>query len=251
MDRTDAKREQRRFRPRLVPTIAALAAIAVCIMAGNWQKDRMQSKQALRAQYDAATLAPSMTLASVPASADWASLRYRPVAATGEYLHDLQIFIDNKVQAGRPGYHVVTPLVLGDGRVVLVNRGWVGQGASRAAVPQTPPPTGQVTVHGRLSLPPAGYLELAPETDNGPVRQNLDPARFAAATGLAVLPVVVEATAAPTPDDGLVRSWPVPDFGVDTHRVYMVQWYSFALLAAILWLWFHRPRRRQADGGRS
>ena len=50
------------------------------------------------------------------------------------------------------------------------------------------------------------------------MRQNLDPARFAAATGLDVLPVVVEATEAPIPDDGLVRAWPAPDFGIDTHR---------------------------------
>jgi cytochrome oxidase assembly protein ShyY1 len=44
------------------------------------------------------------------------------------------------------------------------------------------------------------------------------------------------------PDDGLVRAWPAPDFGIDTHRIYMVQWYAFALLATLLWLWFHRPR---------
>ena len=58
-----------------------------------------------------------------------------------------------------------------------------------------------------------------------------------------MLPIVVEATAPPVPDDGLMRAWPAPDFGVDTHRIYMVQWYAFALLVAILWLWFNRPRR--------
>ena len=47
---------------------------------------------------------------------------------------------------------------------------------------------------------------------------------------------------APMPDDGLLRDWPAPDFGIETHRIYMVQWYAFALLAAGLWLWFHRPR---------
>jgi hypothetical protein len=29
-----------------------------------------------------------------------------------------------------------------------------------------------------------------------------------------------------------------------------VQWYAFALLAAALWLWFHRPRGWRATGGR-
>jgi surfeit locus 1 family protein len=233
---------RRRIRPRLVPTLAAIAAIAACVAAGNWQRDRMHAKEALRAQFDAAASAAPVALASLPAAADWPSLRYRPVTATGEYLAGQQIFVDNKVMAGRVGFHVVTPLSLGDGRVVLVNRGWVAQKPARAALPDAPPPSGAVTVHGRIAIPATGYLELQPETTAGPIRQNLDPARFAATTGLAALPAVIEATAAPTPDDGLVRDWPAPDFAIQTHRIYMVQWYAFALLALVLWLWFHRPR---------
>jgi surfeit locus 1 family protein len=222
--------------------LAALAAVATCVAAGNWQRDRMHAKEALRAQFEAAASAAPVALASLPAAADWPSLRYRPVVATGEYLAARQIFIDNKVAAGRAGFHVVTPLALADGRVVLVNRGWIAQTASRAALPDAPPPTGVVTVQGRIAIPPAGYLELKPETASGSIRQNLDPSRFAAATGLAALPAVVEATAAPHPEDGLRRDWPAPDFGIETHRIYMVQWYAFALLAAVLWFWFNRPQ---------
>jgi surfeit locus 1 family protein len=239
----------RRFRLRLVPTLAAIAAVAVCVAAGNWQRDRMHAKESLRRQYDAAATAAPVALASLPAAADWPSLRYRPVTATGEYLADRQIFIDNKVAAGRAGFHVVTPLALANGRVVLVNRGWVGQKSSRAVLPDAPPPPGLVTVRGRIAIPAAGYLELKPETASGPIRQNLDPARFAAATGLAALPAVIEATAAPVPDDGLLRDWPAPDFGIDTHRIYMVQWYAFAVLAAGLWIWFHRPRAAREGHG--
>ena len=209
----------------------------------------MQAKETLRAQFDAAMTAAPVALASLPAAADWVALRYRPVTATGEYVAQRQIFIDNKVAAGRAGFHVVTPLALGDGRVVLVNRGWIAQKASRAALPDAPPPPGLVTVHGRIAIPAAGYFELQPETTSGSIRQNLDPARFAAATGLAALPAVIEATVAPVPDDGLVRDWPAPDFGIETHRIYMVQWYAFALLAAVLWLWFHRPRAAAAGHG--
>mgnify|MGYP000476319038 CR=1 FL=1 len=38
--------------------------------------------------------------------------------------------------------------------------------------------------------------------------------------------------------DRLVRNWPAPDFGIEKHRIYMVQWYAFALLAAGLSLMF-------------
>jgi len=42
-----------------------------------------------------------------------------------------------------------------------------------------------------------------------------------------------------------VRQWPAPDAGVDTHRIYMWQWYAFALLAAVLWLGFALRRWRR------
>jgi surfeit locus 1 family protein len=234
--------QARRFRPRVLPTLATVAAVAVCVAAGNWQQRRMHDKEALRAQLDLATKAEPLPLASLPAATDWASLRYRPVFATGAYVAKRQILVDNKVHAGRAGFHVVTPLALADGRLVLVNRGWIAQTASRSTLPDVPPPEGAVLVRGRIALPAAGYLELAPDAATGPIWQNLDPARFAAATGLAVLPVTIEATSAPVPDDGLVRDWPAPDFGIETHRIYMVQWYVFALVAAGLWLWFNRPR---------
>ncbi|MEO8303854.1 MAG: SURF1 family protein [Betaproteobacteria bacterium] len=230
-----------------MPTIATFAAVAVSLAAGQWQDGRLHAKEALRAQFDAATREAPVALASVPADADWTALRYRPVVADGEFIAARQILIDNKVHAGRAGYHVVTPMALRDGRTVLVDRGWIAQGASRSAVPPAPPPSGAVSVRGRLALPSAGYVELRAGAPEGNVWQNLDPKRFAAATGLDVLPVVVEAIDAPAAGDGLVRDWPAPDFGIETHRIYRAQWYVFALLAAGLWLWFNRPRA--AGGG--
>ena len=43
---------------------------------------------------------------------------------------------------------------------MLVDRGWIAQGASRTDLPAAPPPSGMVTVHGRVNLPPQRYLEL-------------------------------------------------------------------------------------------
>jgi surfeit locus 1 family protein len=240
---------QRRFRPRALPTIAMLAAVAVCVAAGRWQQGRMHDKEALRSQMDAAMRLPPLVLDGMPAPADWSTLRYRPVVASGVYRADAQILIDNRVHAGRAGYHVVAPLVLADGRTILVNRGWAAQGATRAQLPDVPPPGGRVTVEGQLWIPSPGYLELKTEASPGPLWQNLDPARFAAAAHIDVLPVVIEQTRAPTPDDGLVRDWPAPDFGIDKHRIYMVQWYSFAALAVVLWvvLNFRRSANSEID----
>src|SRR5215472_12931909 len=120
----------RQFRPRTIPTLAAVAFIALTIALGNWQRHRAAEKDALAAQFAAAAREPALELPSVDEEA--LALRFRSVKATGEYDAKQQILIDNKVRAGRPGFDVVAPLKLeGSGRYVLVDRGWIAQGASR------------------------------------------------------------------------------------------------------------------------
>lgn len=225
---------------RLLPTLGMVAVVALCIAAGNWQRGRMTQKEALGERLAAALAAPVVAL---PAGVDdWSAWRFRQVELAGRYDEARQILIDNKVHAARAGYHVVTPLLLSDGRVVLVNRGFATGGATRSELPESRPPAGEVRVTGRINLPALDYVELAQAPPQGVVWQNLDPSRFSAATGLDVLPIVVEAT---TGDDRLVRDWPRPDAGTEKHRIYMVQWYAFAALAFGLWAWFTLIRRKR------
>jgi surfeit locus 1 family protein len=231
----------RRFRPAFVPTVAAALGIALFVAAGNWQRGRMEQKLALRAQLDAAA---GQAAVALPAPADWDAWRYRPVLASGAFDAKHQILLDNRIVAGRIGYEVVTPLKLDDGRVVLVNRGWLPGGATRTVPPDAPPPVAPVSVTGRVNVPTPRYLELSDDTVQGVVWQNLDPERFARATGLSVLPIVVEQTRALDASDTLARQWPAPDTGADKHRIYMLQWYAFAALTALLWLFFTFRRKR-------
>src|SRR4030095_12173014 len=119
-------------RRRLLPTLATIVGVAIFVAAGNWQRGRMDEKARLRAQLEAASVA-----APVPMPrdvGDWTTWRFRPVIATGTFDAARQILIDNKVYAGVVGYEVVTPLALNDGRHVLVDRGFVPGGRSRAVL---------------------------------------------------------------------------------------------------------------------
>lgn len=244
---TAADAPARAHRPKWVPTVAAFVTVVLCVVAGNWQHRRMQEKEALEARMQrAASMAP---VALPTAASDWDAWRFRRVIATGEYDARRQILIDNKVHAGRVGYDVVTPLHLADGAVVLVDRGWIAAGPTRAVLPQSAPPAGTVVVSGRIDIPPRDYYELGDRRPPaGPLWEHLDPARVADATGLRVLPIVVDAVDASAGSD-LVRAWPLPDTGIDRHLSYMIQWYTFAAMAAGLWAWFTlRPRwRRHPD----
>jgi surfeit locus 1 family protein len=227
---------RRRFRPTLWPTLGLVLLVVVTVALGNWQRQRALDKQSLRDQYEAASHAPPLVLEAAPTDTIAAAThRFRLVRLRGTYDARRQVLIDNRVQAGRVGFDVVTPLRLDDSpSYVLVDRGWVAQGPSRSELPQVPPPAGPVVVDGRINLPPARYIELGVGSDAGPVRENLDIARIAASSRLALLPFIVEQTQ--DTGDGLVRDWPAPDFGIEQHRSYMVQWYSLAALGVALWL---------------
>jgi cytochrome oxidase assembly protein ShyY1 len=59
-----------------------------------------------------------------------------------------------------------------------------------------------------------------------------------------VLPIVIDATDSAS-TAGLAPDVSLPDTGSERNLSYMVQWYTFAAMAAGLWAWFTlRPRAR-------
>ncbi|HKP65166.1 MAG TPA: SURF1 family protein [Casimicrobiaceae bacterium] len=224
-----------RRRPAWLPTLAAFLAIALCVTAGNWQHRRMLEKEALLAKISAAKAAPVVPLPTEVR--DWTSWRFRAVTLDGEFDARHQILIDNAQHAGRVGFDVVAPLLLRDGRSVLVDRGFIPAGVSRASLPSPPIPEGRVTIDGRIDIPSRRYIELgAHVTPKGSLWQHIDTTEFAQATGVSVLPIIVRDIGQHA--NGLVLDDALPDTGIEKHVSYMLQWYTFAALAAGLWLWF-------------
>jgi surfeit locus 1 family protein len=194
-----------RFRPPWWGVLLAAAGCATGIALGQWQSGRADEKRAA-------------------AGASHVALR-------GEFLPQHTVLLDNKLRQGRPGYEVVQPFhIAGDG-VVLVNRGWVAAGPSRAQLPQVRTPGGEVNIEGMRRA----HFPHAYEPDNakpeGRVWLNATPERVASATGLALEPWVFEQHS--EIDDGLVRAWPAEP-GPGKNEAYAFQWYSLAALSLIL-----------------
>jgi surfeit locus 1 family protein len=220
------------FRASPVVSVAALAVIALTAALGHWQQRRAQEKLALARAYDERAALAVLALPASPLAPE--ALAWRRVSARGVYAAALSVFLDNKVQGGVAGYHVITPLKLAAGEYyVLVNRGWVAAGPRRDVLPAVPTPAGEQTVEGVAAVPSGRFIELAPDTD-GPVRQNLVIERLASQLGVPLEPFVLEQTSPAA--DGLVRKRERPDAGIDRHRAYALQWYSLAALAALLYV---------------
>lgn len=220
------------FAPSLLPSFAALLAVALTASLGRWQLNRAEEKRGLERQYAAMQSAPALELSGH--EGDASSLQFRQLMAEGVFDGSKQIFIDNQVENGLAGYHVLTPLKLGDGqRYVLVNRGWVVRGADYPAPPRAAVPSGRLRVQGYGAQPTKRFLELSPGTVQGRVWQNLTFERYRLATGLELLPIILVQTVANA--EGLVPVRAHPDFGTSMHEGYAFQW--FALSAAIVFIY--------------
>ena len=234
----------RTFRPGWMPSLAAATFIALTIALGNWQTRRAEEKLAAGRLLDEAERGPALRVPSE--RVDAAGFERRRVAARGTFIAGSTFFLDNKVVHGVAGYQVVTPLKLeGAGMHVLVDRGWIMAG-ERSRLPDVPAPEGAQTIEGMAVVPSARFLELAPEAGSGRLRENLVIAREEKRLGLTLQPFVIQQTSdAP---DGLSRAWERPDTGVERHRSYALQWYSFAALAAVLYVVLGFKRTGPATG---
>ena len=223
---------------------------------GQWQLRRADEKLALQASIEARShLAPLDAASMARDSSTAVSQHYRPVVLRGTWVEGATRFLDNRQMRGRPGFFVVTPLLLGPGDAVLVQRGWAPRDqADRTRLPVLPNSPGTVTVEGRISPWPSRLTELGADA-TGAIRQNLDRARFSEEIGLTMRPLSVLALAAegstsPGIDaDGLLRDWPVPSVDVGKHYGYAAQWFAFCAMIVGLYLWFQiiSPLRKHAS----
>jgi surfeit locus 1 family protein len=231
---------------RLVVAAAALAGIALTASLGLWQWDRAQQRTALHEAIAARGQLPPLAAADLRAAGDnTGDLLHRRVVLRGEWLPAQTVFLDNRQMNAVPGFYVVTPLRLeGGSEVVLVQRGWAQRNFTRRAdLPPVQTPSGPVEVRGRLAPPPAKLYAFDAE-EKGPIRQNLDLARFRAETGLALLPLSVQQTGPAS--EGLLRQWPQPASGAGKNIGYAFQWWAIAAVIAVLYVWFQfiQPRRQ-------
>ena len=225
--------------------ITALTVVGVLLFGqlGRWQWHRAEEQRALATAFaagaaDFASALGTRTTGGLP--------RYAQVRVLGEYDSAHQFLLDNISHGGRAGYQVLTPFRLDDGRLLLVNRGWVPLPAgSRDTLPDVAlPELGLINIGGRLDLLPVAGLAsgvAAPGTDAIWPKRTSFPSigQLGSALGRGVEPR--QLLLGETETHGYVRDWhqAALGFGPERHIAYAAQWWGLGALILFLYLFMN------------
>lgn len=220
-----------------IAVVASLAGIAVLCGLGAWQLERLAWKEGLIASIEARRHAEPLPLAEIERRfAETSDVEYVPARAEGRFLHEGARYFLTTFD-GNAGWNLYEPLLLADGRLIYVNRGFVPYALKDPAAREEKA-TGTVVVTG-LARNPAERPPSAP--DNDPVQnvffwKNL-PDMTAGLTlpqGASFLPFFLDAGPSPKADGYPMGGTTIVDLP-NSHLSYAITWFGLALaLAAML-----------------
>lgn len=224
------------FRLRWIPLMATLVVAGIGIALGHWQTRRAEEKIAMAEAIAARSQLDPLPLRALPGNT--VPEEFRPVSVDGSFVKGWPIYLDNRPLNGKAGFYLLMPLrVAGTERVVLVQRGWFPRDPQdRQRLPPIPVPQDEVKVTGRVRTSVGKLMQLGetPVLAPGAIVQNVSIEALAIASKLPLQNFIIEQTN--DLGDGLVRDWPLPSAGVDTHRAYAFQWYALSAAAFVFFI---------------
>ncbi|MET7282696.1 SURF1 family protein [Kribbella sp. NPDC005582] len=229
-------------------TILVLAA--VCIQLGRWQLHRLHDREARNEVTRSNLAAPPAPLDQIvgPQAVVGDQHAWRTAVVTGRFDASQQIVLRYRNVNDRPGFEIVTPLVLPDGKAILVDRGFLARQAAELAPNHIPAvPAGEVTVTGRLRRSERGGHTNGGTPDNGTARLINGP-EYAKALNLNLYDGYLTVDSQVPANDPAFGKFPGPEIDSGPHFFYALQWFLFAILAVGGLIYFTRRPAVDAAG---
>jgi surfeit locus 1 family protein len=228
----------REFSPSWLMTGITLALLAMFVSLGRWQWDRASLKELQWQAFESGGGKP-MPLGS--RGLDRIG-RFQRVYFTGQFEPERQFLLDNRTHAGQPGYEVITPFVLADGRRVLVNRGWLAFTGYRDRLPDLSMTPAEVDATSGITarvddLPQSGLASGRAAPEPGPVWPKLTSfpqhAELQRSLGTPIEPRLLLLDA--EVKGGYLRDWHPPGVPPSRHLSYAIQWWGFGVVLLVLY----------------
>lgn len=225
----------RYFSPHWAMTLLAILAIALFVRLGFWQIERAcEKKQMIAALNKSSKQAPSNWFPG-----DALPAQYQQLKLQGHFLPEV-LLLDNQHHQHQFGYDVLSPFVLADDHVVLVDRGWIAADVSRRLFPVIDTLSGSIqqTLSGRAYYPSekTWLLGQALEKKNEHlvVVELLDTPLISQFLHKSVYPFIIRL--GKEQPNGYLREWAVVAMSPDRHYGYALQWFAMALVISILYI---------------
>ncbi len=219
------------MRRLLIPSILALIVLAILLVLGTWQVERLRWKQGLLAQIARAEAAAAVPIPAQPSP-------YTKVQVTGRLRDDLSASYGAEVRdtpsGTQLGVQLIEPLEREDGDTILVDRGWVPQKRTRPIARAE----GDVTLEGYVR--PSDRPGLFSANDNPATRQffTLDAPAIGKALGLQQVAPYFLVVMGPSPPERYpdpARHLPRPP---NNHLSYAITWFGLAAALVVIYaLW--------------
>ncbi|MBS0288846.1 MAG: SURF1 family protein [Proteobacteria bacterium] len=213
-----------------------ISSVTLLCCLGFWQLSRAKYKENLAyLQQKGAineTKPSNAFITSLPES-----MRYQRVILKGHFINEFTILLDNKLNKGQIGYHVVVPFQDNSmDKVILIDRGWVALGKSRQVLPSIKPIEGEVSIEGYWDFAYRNpFIKQALETDpiRWPLRmQDLDTNLLQKLTAKSVHKMLVKLDKESA--YGFEILPPQTPMTSARHKAYAFQWFSLAAALFIL-----------------
>lgn len=231
-----------RFTPNWLMIILALAFISLFTRLGFWQIERANEKTKM--------IAAEKTLAQQAAirwdTAQKPPSQYQKLKVQGTYL-DQVFLLDNQHHGHQLGYDVLSPLLLKDGSVVIIDRGWVSGNNTRQTVPDIQIPKDLVQLQGSAYFPSKNQWILGPGSEKRNnktiVLELLDVKLIGHILQKKVYPFIIRLEKQDA--YGFVRDWAIVSMPPQRHLAYALQWFVMALVILIIFVALNLKKKNE------
>ena len=215
----------------LLQSLVALALVAGCLFAAQWQFNRGANQSATNKIIASNLDLPSLSLSDIE-NLDPVSNQWRKVTLQGSFSQDKQELVRNRYYEGKFGFEVLTLFKANNGENFWVDRGWVAAGPNAATPPVVEPvASGNLEITARIR---SENLSRQLQGSFFVTRVSSEkPESIAKLQGVEANAYYLDLLGSP---DGKVKPLTeieLPELSNGPHYAYGIQWLAFALLAII------------------
>lgn len=222
----------RRFTPSWSISLVTGIVLTLLLRLGFWQLDRAEEKKWMVAAqaYQAKQRPLHWNTTSI------APKQYQRLTVEGHYL-STHLLLDNQYDRHQWGYHVLSPFLLNDHRIVMVDRGWVAGPITRQIVPKVITPIETIYLSGEAYYPSRKTWVLGAayeKKDETIILEQINIQLISQLLHKSVSPFIIRL--GKNEAHGYLREWTIIAMPPQRHYAYALQWFAMAVVVFILFI---------------